>query len=56
MAIMKESEPGIQLAGLIRYVGISKQTFAGWEKKYDSLEVNQASRPGFGAVGSISIV
>ena len=38
---MKQAELGIPIAELIRQVGVSKQTFYRWKKKYSGLEVDQ---------------
>jgi putative transposase len=40
-AVLKQAEAGVPLAGLIRRVGISEQTFYRWKKQYVGLEVDQ---------------
>jgi putative transposase len=41
VAVLKQAEAGVQLAELIRRVGISEQTFYRWKKQYVGLEVDQ---------------
>jgi putative transposase len=41
VAVLKQAEAGVPLAGLIRRVGISAQTFYRWKKQYVGLEVDQ---------------
>src|SRR5438309_2335419 len=41
VAVLKQAEAGVPLAGLIRRVGISEQTFYRWKKQYVGLEVDQ---------------
>lgn len=42
VAVMKQAEAGVPVAGLIRKVGISEQTFYRWKKQYVGLELDQA--------------
>jgi putative transposase len=39
---MKEAEAGIPVAGLIRRIGITEQTFCRWKKQYAGLDSDQA--------------
>jgi putative transposase len=42
VAVVKQAELSLQVADLIRQVGISEQTFYRWKKEYAGLEPQQA--------------
>lgn len=41
VAALKQAELGMQVADLIRQLGISEQTYYRWKKQYTGLESNQ---------------
>jgi putative transposase len=41
VAVLKQADLGLPVAGLIRQVGISEQTFYRWKKQYAGLESDQ---------------
>lgn len=41
MAVLKQAELGLPVAGLTRRIGISEQTFCRWKKQYDGLRTDQ---------------
>ena len=41
VTVLKQAEAGVQLAELLRRVGVSEQTFYRWKKPYVGLEVDQ---------------
>lgn len=41
VAVLKQAGGGMPVAGLIRHVGISKQTFYRWKKVYAGLQTDQ---------------
>ena len=41
VAVLKQAEVGVPVAGLIRRVGISEQTFYRWKKQFTGLGVDQ---------------
>ena len=44
VGVLKRAEAGVPIAGLIRRVGISEQTFYRWKKELVRLEVDQVRR------------
>jgi len=41
VGVLKQAEVGVPVAGLIRKVGISEQTYYRWKRQYTGLEVGQ---------------
>jgi len=41
VGVLKQAEVGVPVAGLIRKVGISEQTYYRWKRQYTGLEVDQ---------------
>jgi putative transposase len=41
VAVLKQADAGVALAELLRWVGVSEQTFYRWKKQYVGLEVDQ---------------
>jgi len=41
VAVLKQAELGMPVAGLIRHLGISEQTFYRWKKQYAGLQSDQ---------------
>jgi putative transposase len=44
IAVLKESAAGVATGELCRRHGISPQTFYGWKKKYNGMDVSDARR------------
>jgi putative transposase len=42
VAVLKQADLGVPVAGVIREVGISEQTFYRWKKQYVGMETDQA--------------
>ena len=44
IGILKESAAGVATGELCRRHGLSRQTFYGWKRKYDGMDVSDARR------------
>ena len=44
VAVLKEGEAGVPVAGLLRKHGISRQTYCNWRSRYSGAEVSELRR------------